>query len=70
MEELVVISFEAVAQAARAAEHAEGGHGRRVVRVFCEGAAPELWHGVFGSAPVESGAAAGFQFSDGERVAL
>ena len=66
----MVIDFEVVAQAARAAEHAEGGHGRRVVRVFCEGAAPELWHGTFGSAPVESGTAAGFQFSDGERVAL
>ena len=69
MEELVVISFEAVSQAARAAEHAEGGHGRRVVRVFCEGVAPEMWHGIFGSAPVESGAA-GFQLSDGERMAL
>lgn len=69
MEELVVISFEAVAQAARAAEHAEGGHGRRVVRVFCEGVATEMWHGIFGSAPVESGAA-GFQFSDGEKVML
>ena len=69
MEELVVISFEAVSQAARAAEHIEGAHGRRVVRVFCEGAAPELWTGTFGGAPVEFGAA-GFQFSDGERVAL
>ena len=65
-----MIDFEVVAQAARAAEHAEGGHGRRVVRVFCEGVAPEMWHGIFGSAPVESGAAAGFQFSDGEKVAL
>ena len=69
MEELVVISFEAVSQAARAAEHAEGGHGRRVVRVFFEGTAPELWTGTFGGAPVEFGAA-GFQFSDGEKVAL
>ena len=69
MEGPVVIGFEAVAQAARAAEHAEGGHGRRVVRVFCEGVAPEMWHGIFGSAPVESGAA-GFQFSDGEKVML
>ena len=69
MEGLVVIDFEAAAQAARAAEHAEGAHGRRVVRVFCEGAAPELWHGTFGSAPVESGAA-GYQFSDGEKVTL
>ena len=65
-----MIDFEVVAQAARAAEHAEGGHGRRVVRVFCDGDAPELWHGTFGSAPVESGAAAGFQFSDGEKVTL
>ena len=65
-----MIDFEVVAQAARAAEHAEGAHGRRVVRVFFDGTAPELWHGVFGSAPVESGAAAGFQFSDGEKVAL
>ena len=64
-----MIDFEAVAWAARAAEHAEGGHGRRVVRVFCEGSAPELWHGTFGSAPVESGAA-GFQLSDGEKVTL
>lgn len=64
-----MIDFETVAQAARAAEHAEGGHGRRVVRVFCEGTAPELWHGAFGSAPVESGPA-GFQLSDGEVVAL
>ena len=64
-----MIDFEAIDSAARAAEHAEGGHGRRVVRVFCEGSAPELWHGTFGSAPVESGAA-GFQFSDGEKVTL
>ena len=64
-----MIDFETIAQAALAAEHTEGAHGRRVVRVFCEGAAPELWHGTFGSAPVEFGAA-GFQFSDGERVAL
>lgn len=64
-----MIGFEEVAQAARAAEHAEGAHGRRVVRVFCDGAAPELWHGTFGSAPVESGPA-GYQFNCGEKVAL
>ena len=64
-----MIDFGVVAQAARAAEHAEGGHGRRVVRVFCEGAAPELWHGVFGSAPVVAGVA-GYQLSDGEKVIL
>ena len=64
-----MIDFEVVAQAARAAEHAEGGHGRRVVRVFCEGTAPELWTGTFGGAPVVAGVA-GFQFSDGEKVML
>lgn len=64
-----MIDFETIAQAARVAEHTEGGYGRRVVRVFCDGAAPELWHGTFGSAPVESGAA-GFQLSDGKKVTL
>lgn len=64
-----MIDFETLAQAARAAEQTEGGHGRRVVRVFCEGSAPEFWHGTFGSAPVEPGAA-GYQLSDGEIVML
>ena len=64
-----MIDFEAVAQAACAAEHAEGAHGRRVVRVFFEGTAPELWTGTFGGAPVVAGVA-GYQLSDGEKVAL
>jgi len=64
-----VIDFEAIAQAAREAERAEGQFGRRIVRVFCDGNAPELWHGVFGDAPIEAGAA-GYQFSDGEVVSV
>lgn len=63
------MSFEEVAQAARAAEQEEGGHGRRVVRVFCDGALPELWHGTFSNAPVEIGLA-GYQLSDGEIVTI
>lgn len=59
------MSFADVDAAAKAAEEAEGPHGRRVCKVFCDANdAPELWHGTFGNAPVEPGAPA-VQMSDG-----
>lgn len=62
--------YAAVDQAARAAEAAEGGHGRRIVKVFSDDARlPELWIGTFGSAPIEAGPS-GYVFSDGEAVTL
>lgn len=51
------------------AEAAEGGHGRRVVRVFHPTSTGSDWIGVYGNAPVEVGPA-GYQFSDGEIVTL
>ena len=51
------------------AEAQEGGHGRRIVRVFHPAAETELWRGTFGDAPIEPGPA-GWQFSDGETVTL
>lgn len=55
--------------AALEAEKAEGGHGRRVVRVFHPDGKQELWLGTFGGAPVEVGPPA-WQFSDGSIVTL
>lgn len=65
-----VMRWADVQRIADAAEAAEGGHGRRIVRVFCEDhKAPELMQGTYGCAPVEHGPAA-IQFSDGETVTL
>lgn len=64
------LSFGDVEAAARQAEEAEGMYGRRICKVFCAAEKlPELWHGTFGSAPVEAGPA-GYIYSDGETVTL
>jgi len=56
-------------QAALAAEDAQGGHGRRIVRVWHPEADHDIWIGTFGCATIEVGAPA-YQFSDGEIVTL
>ena len=55
--------------AALDAEAAEGGHGRRVVRLFHPESTGTDWIGVYGCAPVDIGPAA-YQFSCGEIVTL
>ena len=55
--------------AALTAEAAEGGHGRRVVRVFHPDSTGTEWIGVYGSAPVEVGPA-GYRLSDGTLITL
>ena len=65
-----VVKYSTIEVAAKKAELAEGPHGRRIVKVFhAEDNHPDLWMGVFGCAPVESGKD-GYQFSDGETVTL
>jgi hypothetical protein len=55
---------------AKKAEIAEGPHGRRVTRVFSSAdKRPDLWIGVYGSAPVEKGPE-GYQLSDGVTVTV
>ena len=51
------------------AEEEEGQHGRRICRVFANESAPELWHGLFGSAIVDVGPP-GYQLSDGTTITL
>lgn len=64
------MTYAEVNSAALAAEAAEGQHGRRVVAVFSDDpGAPALWYGVFGNAPVSTGAA-GYRLSDGEVVTI
>jgi hypothetical protein len=43
---------------------------RRIVRVFAPGAAPDLFHGKFGSAPIEARETPGYQWNDGEIIDL
>ena len=63
-------SFSVVEVAARAAESAEGNHGRRIVKVYAtDEKLPDLWYGNYGNAPVESGPN-GYVLSDGEVVTL
>lgn len=55
--------------AALTAEAAEGGHGRRVVRVFQPDSTGTDWIGVYGNAPVDVGPA-GYRLSDGTLITL
>lgn len=66
-----VLGWERVNTAAFDAEVKEGPHGRRIVRVFADGAdnVPSLWTGLYGNAPTAAGSA-GYQLSDGEVVTL
>jgi hypothetical protein len=64
-----VVDWAGLNQSTLDAEKSEGGHGRRVVRVWHTDAKTDVWIGSFGSAPVEVGVPA-YQFSDGEIVNL
>lgn len=66
-----VLGWERVSAAALDAEVTEGPQGRRIVRVFADGAdnVPALWAGLYGDAPTVLGPA-GYQLSDGEIVTL
>lgn len=66
----MVLTYAEAEAAALSAERAQGDFGSRICKVFSEDPrAPELWYGTYGNAPVEPGPA-GYQFSNGETVAL
>ena len=63
------LDWSVIEAATHKAEAQEGQHGRRVCRVFAAESAPELWHGLFGSAIVDVGPP-GYQLSDGTTITL